>query len=179
MTTSIGLRLVEEILAGPSNLSVLTATPEGEEIRRIIQERANYQDNQTSPTNMEDLHPRYPYRENIDNNDDLPQEHYPCPYLAAQVNQSNKDPRILGRAEKGAATYDEGPLVAQPMEVVEDNIEDEIAMYPIRENMYLDTDFLQAMGTLNDQGLAADGLHLMQLDDEFRNLEQWEKRLAK
>jgi hypothetical protein len=56
----------------------------------------------------------------------------------------------LGRAEKGAATYDEGPLMAQPMKVVENDIEEEIATYPIRENTYLDTDFLQAMGTLND-----------------------------
>jgi hypothetical protein len=91
----------------------------------------------------------------------------------------NGDPRILGRTEKGAATYDEGPLMAQPMKVVEDNIEDEIATYPIGENAYLDTDFLQAMGTLNDRGLAADGLRLMQLDSEFRSFEQWEKRLAK
>jgi hypothetical protein len=56
----------------------------------------------------------------------------------------------LGRAEKGAATYDKGLLVAQPMEVVKDDIEDEIATYPIRENVYLNTNFLQAMGTLND-----------------------------
>jgi hypothetical protein len=56
----------------------------------------------------------------------------------------------LGRIEKGAATYDEGPLTAQPMDVVEDDIEDEVAMYPLRENVYLDTDFLLAMGTLND-----------------------------
>jgi hypothetical protein len=62
----------------------------------------------------------------------------------------NGDPRILGREEKGAATYDKGPLMAQPMKVVEDDIEDEITMYPIGENAYLDTDFLQAMGTLND-----------------------------
>jgi hypothetical protein len=179
MSTPIRLRLVEEILAGPSNPPVLAATPEGEGIQRILQERANYRGNQASPTNMEDLHPRYPYQENIDNNDDLPQAHYPHPYLAAQVNQSNRDPRILGRAEKGAATYDEGPLMAQPMEVVENDIKDEVVMYPIGENVYLDSDFLQAMGTLNDRGLAADGLHLVQLDGEFRNLEQWEKCLTK
>jgi hypothetical protein len=85
----------------------------------------------------------------------------------------------LGREEKGAATYNEGLLTAQPMEVVEDDIEDEIATYPIGENAYLDTDFLRAIGTLDDQGLAVDGLHLMQLDGEFRSLKQWEKRLAK
>jgi hypothetical protein len=85
----------------------------------------------------------------------------------------------LGKAKKEAATYDEGPLMAQPMEVVEEDIEDGIATYPFGENAYLDTDFLQAMGMLNDQGLAADGLCLMQLDGEFRSLEQWEKHLAK
>jgi hypothetical protein len=73
----------------------------------------------------------------------------------------------LGRIEKGVATYDEGPLMAQPMDVVEDDIEDEVTMYPLRENVYLDTDFLLAMGTLNDRGSAADGLRLMQLDGEF------------
>jgi hypothetical protein len=61
MSTPIGLRLVEEILVGPSNPPVLAATPEGEEIRRIIQERANYRNDQTPPTNTEDLHPGYPY----------------------------------------------------------------------------------------------------------------------
>jgi hypothetical protein len=109
----------------------------------------------------------------------LARDHYLCPYLAAQINRSNGDPRILGKAEKGAATYNEGPLTAQPIEVVEDDIEDEIATYPIGENAYLDTDFLQAMRTLNDRGLAADGLCLMQLNGEFRSLKQWEKRLAK
>jgi hypothetical protein len=132
-----------------------------------------------SPTNTEDLHPGYPYRENINNNDDLPQDHYPHPYLAAQVNRSNGDPRILGRMEKGVATYDEGPLMAQLMAVVEGDIEDEVATYPLGENVYLDTDFLHAMGALNDRGLAADSLCLMQLDSEFRYLEQWERRLTK
>jgi hypothetical protein len=62
----------------------------------------------------------------------------------------NEDPRILGRTEKGAATYDKGPLTAQPMAVMENDIEDKVAMYPLRENAYLDTDFLHAMGALND-----------------------------
>jgi hypothetical protein len=61
MSTPIGLQIVEEILAGPSNPPVLAATPEGEEIRRIIQARADYRENQTSPTNTENLHPGYPY----------------------------------------------------------------------------------------------------------------------
>jgi hypothetical protein len=36
------------------------------------------------------------------------------------------------------------------MAVVENDIEDEVATYPFRENVYLDTDFLQAMGELDD-----------------------------
>jgi hypothetical protein len=179
MSTPIRLRLVEEILVGPSNPPILAVTPEGEELWQTLQERTSHRSNQMSPTNMEDLHPRYPYRENIINNNDLPQDHYPRPYLAAQVNRSNGDPRILGRTEKGVATYNEGPLMAQPMDVVEDDIEDEVATYPLRENAYLNTNFLLAIGTLNDQGLAADSLRLMQLDGEFRNLEQWERHLTK
>jgi hypothetical protein len=65
------------------------------------------------------------------------------------------------------------------MAVVEDDIEDEVTTYPLGENVYLDTDFLHAMGELNDRGLAADGLCLVQLDGEFRYLEQWERCLAK
>jgi hypothetical protein len=84
----------------------------------------------------------------------------------------------LGRTEKEAATYNEEPLEAQPMAVVENDIENEVAMYPLGENAYLDTNFLQAMGGLNDRGLAADGLCLVQLDGEFRYLKQWERHLA-
>jgi hypothetical protein len=97
----------------------------------------------------------------------------------AQVNRSNGDPRVLGKAERGAPIYDEGPLVAQSMAVVRDDLEDEVATYPLGENAYLDTDFLQAVGELNDRGLAAECLRLTQLDREFRYLEQWEQRLAK
>jgi hypothetical protein len=39
MSTLIGLQIAEEILSGLSNLSVLASTPEGEELRRIIQAR--------------------------------------------------------------------------------------------------------------------------------------------
>jgi hypothetical protein len=64
------------------------------------------------------------------------------------------------------------------MAVVENDIKDEVATYPFRENVYLNTDFLQAMGELDDRGLAADGLRLVQLDGEFRYLEQWERCLV-
>jgi hypothetical protein len=126
------------------------------------------------PTHTEELHPGYPYRENVNNNDDLPRDNYPRPYLAAQVNHSNGDPRVLGKAEKGAATYDEGPLVAQPWNEEEIDIEDEVVTYPLGENTYLDTDFLHAVGELNDQGLAAECLRLVQIEGEFHYLEQWE-----
>jgi hypothetical protein len=124
---------------------------------------------------MEDLYPGYPYRENAIENDDLPRDNYPRPYLVALVNHSNGDSRILGKAEKGVATYDEGPLVAQPWAEESIDIEDEVATYPLGENVYLDTDFLQVIRELNDCGLAAECLRLSQIEGEFRYLEQWEQ----
>jgi hypothetical protein len=47
------------------------------------------------------------------------------------------------------------------MGVVRDDFEEEVATYPLRENAYLDTDFLQAMGELNNCGLAAESLRLV------------------
>jgi hypothetical protein len=41
---------------------------------------------QTSPAPTEDVHPGYPYRENLGENDDLPERTYPRPYLAAQTD---------------------------------------------------------------------------------------------
>jgi hypothetical protein len=63
------------------------------------------------------------------------------------------------------------------MEVVYDDIEDEVASYPLGEDAYLDTDFLRAMGNIDDRGLAAESLCLVQLQSEFRYLEKWQKRL--
>ena len=42
----------------------------------------------------------------------------------------------------------------------------------------MDPDFLKALGTTEDRGLAAEGLRLVQLDGEFRYLKHWEKKLA-
>jgi hypothetical protein len=42
----------------------------------------------------EDLHPDYPYRENLGENDDLLKWTYPRPYLAAQTDQISGDLRI-------------------------------------------------------------------------------------
>jgi hypothetical protein len=53
------------------------------------------------------------------------------------------------------------------MEVVYDNIEDEVTLYPLGEDTYLDMDFLRAMGNLNNRGLAVEGLCLIQLQGEF------------
>jgi hypothetical protein len=91
---------------------------------------------------MEHLHPGYPYRENLGENDDLPMRSYPRPYLAAQTDQVSRDLRIRGKEEKGSMPYDKGTLTAQPMEVVYDDIEDEVASYPLGEDAYLDMDFL-------------------------------------
>jgi hypothetical protein len=63
------------------------------------------------------------------------------------------------------------------MEVVYNDIEDEVASYPLGKDAYLDTDYLRAMGNLDDRGLAMEGLHLVQLQGEFRYLEQWQKHL--
>jgi hypothetical protein len=132
---------------------------------------------QTSPALTENIHPRYPYRENLQENEDLPICRYPRPYLAAQTDQVSGDPRVRGREEKGSIPYNEGTLTAQPMEVVYDDIEDDVASYPLGEDTYLDTDFLRAMGNIDDRGLAAEGLRLVQLESEFRYLEKWQKRL--
>jgi hypothetical protein len=123
------------------------------------------------------LHPKYPYRENLGENDNLPVWTYPWPYLAAQTDQVSRDPRVRGKEEKGSIPYDEGTLTAQPMEVVYDDIEDEVALYPLGEDAYLDTDFLRAMGNIDDRGLVAESLHLVQLQSEFRYLEKWQKHL--
>jgi hypothetical protein len=63
------------------------------------------------------------------------------------------------------------------MEVVYDNVEDEVASYPLGEDAYLDTDFLQALSNIDDRGLAAETLRLVQLKSEFRYLERWQKHL--
>jgi hypothetical protein len=107
------------------------------------------------------LHPGYPYRENVGENDDLPGCPYPRPYLAAQVDQVSGDLRIQGKEEKGSIPYDEGTLTAQPMEVIYDDIEDKVTSYPLGEDAYLDTDFLRAIGNIDDRGLAAESLRLV------------------
>jgi hypothetical protein len=94
-----------------------------------------------------------------------------------QTDQVSRDPRVRGKEEKGSIPYDEGMLTAQPMEVVYNDIEDEVTLYPLREDAYLDTDFLRAMGNIDDRGLAAESLRLVQLQSEFRYLEKWQKRL--
>jgi hypothetical protein len=137
------------------------------------------QSNQTSSALTKSLHPGYPYRENIGDNDDLPKPHYSHPYLAAQVDYVTGDLRIQGKDEKGDIPYNEGPLTVTPFDTVPDDIEDEVATYPFGEDAYLDTDFLQAMGNLDDRGLAAEALRLVQLQGEFRYLDQWQRHLKK
>jgi hypothetical protein len=66
-----------------------------------------------------------------------------------------------------------------PFDTVAEDIEDEVATYPFGEDAYLDTDFLRAMGNLDDRGMAAEGLRLVQLQGEFRYLDQWQRRLEK
>jgi hypothetical protein len=63
------------------------------------------------------------------------------------------------------------------MEVVYDDIKDEVVSYPLGEDAYLDTDFLRAIGNIDDRGLVAETLCLVQLQSEFQYLEKWQKRL--
>jgi hypothetical protein len=130
---------------------------------------------QMSPA--EDIHPEYPYRENLGENDDLPERMYPRPYLTTQTDQIMGDPRVRGKEEKGSIPYDKGTLIAQPMKVMYDDMEDEVVSYPLGKDAYLDTDFLRALGNIDDRGLAAETLRLVQLESEFRYLERWQKCL--
>jgi hypothetical protein len=162
-------------IEGPVNKPPSVTAEEVDELEYEEPPRSN----QTSPALTENLHPGYPYRENIGDNDDLPKPHYSRPYLAAQVDYVTGDPRIRGKDEKGDIPYDEGPLTATPFDTVAEDIEDGVATYPLGEDAYLDTDFLRAMGNLDDRGLAAEGLRLVQLQREFRYLDQWQRRLEK
>jgi len=131
-----------------------------------------------SPPSTADLHPGYPYREQTDHDDDIPNRRYVCPYIAAKVDPITGEPRVLGRADKEAPTYDEGPLHATEVSD-NDDMEEEVGEYPFGENAYLDPNFLEAMGTIADRGLASEGLRLVQLDGEKRFLRQWETRLKR
>jgi hypothetical protein len=100
-----------------------------------------------------------------------------------KVDRFTGDPRIYGRDQIDAPVYDEGPLEAQPYDEkwedpIIDDFEDEVKHYPFGEEAYLDTHFLQAVGTLRDRGLAGDLLRLSQFDGEFRHLTSWDKRLG-
>jgi hypothetical protein len=159
--------MTENAEVGPSNTRPRTTIEDDDS------EDENLRSKQTSPAITKNLHPRYPYRENIRDNDNLPREHYTHLYLAAQVDYISGEPRVRGKDEKRDIPYNEGPLMAQPMEVIYDDIKDKVTSYPLREDAYLDTDFLRAMGNIDDRGLAAEGLHLVQLQGEFRHLEQW------
>jgi hypothetical protein len=158
-------------IEGPTNAPIPVTVEEVEELKYEQDPRSR----QTSPTRTEDLHPGYPYRENIRDNEDLPKLHYSRPYLTAQVDYVTGDPRIRGKDEKGNIPYDEGPLTVTPWDTVPEDIEDEVVTYPFGEDAFLDTDFLRAMGNLDDRGLAAEALHLVQIQGEFRYLEQWQK----
>jgi len=131
-----------------------------------------------SPTSTEPLHPGFPFREKTDNNNNLPPNDYERPYLAAQVHALDGDPRVIETNGINQPLYDEAKLTTQPTEDVDDDMENEVSSYPFGENAYLDPGYLQALGTLGDRGLTAEGLRLVQLESEFRYLGWWEMRLA-
>jgi hypothetical protein len=87
--------------AGPSNQQ---AKEEDGELKYEEEPRSK----QTSLALTENIHPGYPYRENLGENDNLPMHVYPRPYLAAQTDQVSGDPRIRGKEEKGSVPYNEG-----------------------------------------------------------------------
>jgi hypothetical protein len=148
------VRVLGEAHQDPAcNASVGPSNQQAEKKDDELEYEEDPRSKQTSPALTKNIHPKYPYRENLGENDDLPIRTYPRPYLAAQTDQMSGDPRIRGKEEKGSIPYDEGTLTAQPMEVVYDNIEDEVASYPFGEDTYLDTDFLRAMGNIDDRGL--------------------------
>ena len=68
-----------------------------------------------SPTPTEDDTPGYPYQLFLgDEEDDIPTDIHSRPYLAAQINQANGDPQLVGTEGTNAPVYDEGPLNALP-----------------------------------------------------------------
>jgi hypothetical protein len=69
---------MENALPGPSNWSAPWTMVEDDD-----SEEGRTWSKQTSLALTEDIHPGYPYRENINNNNDLLNDHYPHPYLAA------------------------------------------------------------------------------------------------
>ena len=132
-----------------------------------------------SPTPTEDDTPDYPYRPFLgDEEDNIPNNVRTRPYLAALTNRANGDPRLLGTEGANAPIYDEGPLNALPRPWIDGEEDQGVRRYNIGEDAYLDPDFLRAMGTTEDRGLAAEGLRLVQLEGEFRYLKHWEKKLG-
>ena len=166
------MRNLDEVLAShevTEQTPPLLDTAPGQNLLREVLMRDFRNRMTTSPPSTTDLHPGYPFREQTDQDDDLPDRRYPRPYLAAKVDPITGEPRIHGRADKESPTYDEGPLHATEVQEVEDNMEGEVGEYPFGEDAYLDPNFLQAMGTLGDRGLASEGLRLVQLDGEKCN----------
>jgi hypothetical protein len=132
-----------------------------------------------SPTPTKDDTPDYPYRPFLgEEEDDIPTDVRTRPYLAALTNQANGDPRLLGTEGANTPIYDEGPLNALPRPWIGEEEDQGVLRYNIGEDAYLDPDFLRAMGTTKDRGLAAEGLRLVQLEGEFRYLKHWEKKLG-
>ena len=155
------MRNLDEVLAKhevTEQTPPLLDTVPGQNLLREVLMR-DFQNRMTaSPPSTTDLHPGYSFREQTDQDDNLPNKQYPRPYLAAKVNPIMGEPRIHGRADKESPTYDEGPLHVTEVQEVEDNMEEEVGEYPFGEDAYLDPNFLQAMGTLGDRGLASKGL---------------------
>ena len=176
------MRNLDEVLTNHETTEqappLLETTPGQNLLREVLINE--FQNRMTaSPPSTTDLHPGYPYREQTDHDDDLPNRHYIRPYVAAKVDPITGEPRILGRADKESPTYDKGPLHSTEVPDVDDDMEGEVGEYPFGENAYLDPNFLEAMGTIGDRGLASEGLRLVQLDGEKRFLKRWENRLKR
>src|SRR6266852_5609552 len=76
-----------------------------------------------SPSTTEPLHLGFPFREKTDHDDDLPDDIYKRPYLAAQVHAMDGDPRVIGTNGINQPLYDEAKLIAQPMEDIDEDME--------------------------------------------------------
>ena len=155
------VRLLQSILGNPQTLEMANALLE------YCDARDNNHMPPVSPTLSEtrsvattdNLHPGWPYIAHTDLDYDLPQQDYERPYLAASMNPINGDPRIISRADREGAPYDEGELTAQPVEHVEGDIEEGTGgEYCIGGDAYLDSQFLTTLGSLADRGLNAECL---------------------
>ena len=94
------------------------------------------------------------------------------------INLIDGDPRIIRKADRKGPPYDEGWLTTIPVNDVDKDIEDGTGGdYAIGGEMYLDSQFLSALGSLADCGLNAECLRMVHTDTKKCALRRWEQGL--